>query len=84
MATITIKTENECWVLPECAEVVKVMILSRRLKASRLCFESQRECQHFVRRLSLLALKDECDNQSPSIIADFSRKIVQRNFNYPN
>jgi len=84
MATITIKTENECWVVPECAEVVKVMILNQQLKASRLCFESHKECQYFVRRLSLLALKDECENQLPSIIADFSRKIVQQNFNYPN
>lgn len=84
MATITIKTENECWVLPECTEVVKVMIQSRRLKVSRLCFESHRECQYFIRRLSLLALKDECENHSPSIISDFSRKIVQQNYNYTN
>ena len=81
MSTLKISTKDECWVVPESVEFVKLMITRRQLTASRLLFRSDKERQSFIRKLSLLALRDECEHQAPSIIAELSRKIVQRTIN---
>lgn len=79
MSTITIRTSEECWVVPESVELLKFMIEHRQLRAGDICFDSHLECQFLVKRLSLLALKDECTQHAPSVIAELSRKIIQKN-----
>ena len=79
MSTITIRTNDACWVVPESVELVKFMIEHDQLRAGNLYFDSYHECQCLVRKLSLLALKDECTQHVPSVIAELSRKIIQQN-----
>ena len=79
MSTITIRTNEACWVVPESVELVKFMIEHDQLRAGDIYFDSHHECQCLVRQLSLLALKDECAHHAPSVIAELSRKIIQRN-----
>jgi len=79
MSTLTIRTNEECWVVPESVELVKFMIEHHQLRAGDLYFDSYHECQCLVRKLSLLALKDECVQHAPSVIAELSRKIIQQN-----
>jgi len=79
MQTLTIRTREACWVVPESVEIVKLIIAQKELRASDLCFNSRKECQGFTRRLSLLALKDEVLYHTPSIIAELSRRLVKQN-----
>lgn len=76
MPQLIIKTRENCWVIPEHFEFVKMMILQKQLRASELYFNSDAECQCFAKRLSLMALEDECKYQKPSIIAELSRRLV--------
>ena len=76
MPQLTIRTRQTCWVVPEHFEVVKLMIAQNQLRASELCFASDKECQCFAKKLSLMALADECKNRAPSIIAELSRHLV--------
>ncbi len=83
MSELTIRTDKACWVVPENVEIVKMMIIQRCFRASELCFLSDQECQHFVKRLSLLALADECAHSSPSIIAKLSRRLIAQQSSQP-
>lgn len=78
MSQLRIRTRHAYWVIPEHFEIVKLMITQHQLCASDLYFDSSRECQYFAKRLALLALADECKNQTPSIIADLSRCLVAK------
>ncbi len=78
MQTLTIRTRDACWVVPESVEIVKLMIAQKQLRASDLRFSSLKECQGFTRRLSLLALKDEVSHRAPSVIAELSRRLVKQ------
>lgn len=80
MPQLTIRTRQACWVIPEHFEYVKLMIVQQQLRASDLCFASDEECRCFARRLSLMALADECKHQAPSIIAELSRRLIARSF----
>lgn len=76
MKSLTIRTKQECWVVPESFEIVKLMIGKRQFGASDLCFSSHRERQGFAKRLALLALEDECKYRKPSIIGEVCRGLV--------
>ena len=79
MPTLTIRTVDEYWVLPESLEVIKLMIHTQQINPAKLRFNSDHERQQFIRKLSLLALKDECVHQSPSVIAELSRQLIHCN-----
>ncbi len=78
MPQLTFRTQVGCWVIPEHVEFVKLMISQQKISACDLCFTSEKECQFMAKKLSLLALEDECKYQRPSIIAELSRYLVAK------
>lgn len=76
MKSLTIRTQEDCWVVPEHFEIVKLMILKRQFGVTDLCFSSHKERQRFAKRLALMALQDECKYRQPSIIGDVCRRLV--------
>ncbi len=78
MPQLKIPTRLGCWVVPEHFAVVKAMIMQQQLQAADLQFGSNKERQCFVRRLALLALADECQNRSPSVIAELTRDLIKQ------
>lgn len=78
MPSLTINTRQARWVIPEHFEFVKMLIAQQQLHAAELCFSSEEECQYFAKKLSLMALEDECKYKQPSVIADLSRYLVAR------
>lgn len=81
MPKLQIRTHHACWVVPESVEIIKLLIAQQRLCAADLFFKSCEECQCFARRLALLALKDEVNQQAPSVIAELSRCLIEQSTN---
>ncbi len=78
MKSLTIRTREECWVVPEHFEIVKLMILKRQFEAHDLRFLSHQERQCFAKRLALMALQDECKYRRPSVIGEVCRSLVAK------
>lgn len=88
MQSLTIRTHQECWVIPAHFEMVKLMISKKQLCVDDLRFASDRECQYLTKKLALMALEDECRYRKPSIIGELCRNLVARSeqlvFSQPN
>jgi len=71
-----IRTQTNRWVIPYNCEILKALLLEQNIHAADLQFNSQAQCQGFIKRLLLLAAQDECRHCSPSQIATLARELI--------
>jgi len=73
---VVLQTQTHRWVIPYNCEILKTLIAEKNIMAEDLQFHSSRQCQHFIKRLLLLAASDECKHSEPSDIAVLARDMI--------
>lgn len=76
---VVLQTQTHRWVIPYNCEILKALITEQNIKAQDLQFCSIQQCQHFIKRLLLLAASDECKHCEPSGIAILAREMIHQN-----
>jgi len=74
--TFHIQTKKESWIIPHDCELLKALLKHQKLHAADFQFESNTECQNFIKQLFLMALEDETRNQMPSKLASLGRDLI--------
>lgn len=74
---VTIRTQQDEWVIPHNCELLKALITLQGLAAQDLQFSSAAQCKTFIKHLLLMAAKDEITHQQASPLADLARDLIQ-------
>ena len=74
-----VQTRTNTWVIPSNPSILKCLFEDHSIRPFDLCFSTKQECQTFVRKLLLVALKDEYSQQEPSPLAEFARELIKIN-----
>jgi len=73
---LVLQTPFHQWVIPHNSACLKMLIRQQSINPNELLFESDVECQCFVKQLFLMATVDEQYTQKPSILANFARQLM--------
>lgn len=75
-AELVIQTHRQQWIIPHSAYIMKALLQDQAIAPTDLCFDCNRDCQLFIKKLLILALEDEYKNNQPSPLAKLARALI--------